>query len=502
MAELLRDWPHARAVFITFILLASAVLTGYGSQGNDDEHYAKFHQETYSTESSGGIRKGSTATDPAETGIKRVAVMTTRPDVLRDFLENKKIRLDGSGSSDGSFQLTVRILEIPASLMSEMEKLDGVVGVSEYTEPNLPMDSGGGGPAPSLDIINERHGIDSAWAKGFTGKDVKVAIPDYGVDFANLDLIGTQARDTGTFSTTDETVVGSAIQGQDNTTLAHRGIISGSESLYLNGAPMPGASYNIDYETGYVTFTTPLGAGDSVTASYDYYSPYYGWPIVFDPMSVSTYMSTKFPDDTWFVNATQNGTDLFPVSHRIRIDGKNDFAEQEMWGSDDSGEVKYQPPVGAKTTDFDLTDLYVTRDQEFWYFGFHTSEGSLNKTYGLYIDVDNATSGSTYDPVGNLVDTKASHSDSIVDVEFSPDGRLIATASKDRLAKIWRKDGSLLFDLFGHLSAPHSVAWSPDGSLLATAEIGFVRIWNPTDGNQIREIPIPFGTVPDGRALL
>ncbi|MFQ6107829.1 MAG: S8 family serine peptidase, partial [Thermoplasmata archaeon] len=502
MTESSQSWLPVRAFLLSFLLLTSAVMIVYSSSGDIDEKVEVPLDQ--------GVREILTAvgneevmgfaTEPWETGTRRVAVMTTRLDTLLDFLSENKILTDRPGSIGNSHELSVKILEVPASLISEIEGLEGVVGVSEYAEPSPPMGSGGDTPAPSLEIVNERHGIDSARGKGFTGKNVKIAIPDYGVDFANLDLLGTQARDTSTFSTTDESVVDSAVDGQDNATLPHRRIIPGTENLFLNGTPMSG--YSIDHETGHITFSPALSTGDVVTASYDYYSPYYGWPIVYDPMSVSTYMSTKYPDDTWFVNATQNGTDLFPVRHRIRIDGKNDFADQEMWGSDDEGEVKYQPPFGGQTTDFDLKDLYVTRDKDFWYFGFHTSMGTLNKTYGLYIDVDNATSGSQYDPIGNQIDTNASHSNYIVDTEFSPNGNLIATASRDKMAKIWSKDGDLLFDLFGHLSAPHSVAWSPDSSVLATAETNSVRIWDPGSGIQTMEIPIPESTVAGSRALL
>ncbi|MCJ2669380.1 MAG: S8 family serine peptidase, partial [Candidatus Thermoplasmatota archaeon] len=507
MAESSRVWLFARAVFLALLMLASAAQVGLGSLGDSNAQIAMTgHQETYETfgaDHGQGTLREKTATEPGYAGMEKIAVMTFRPDILHNFLARNKIATEGAGLAQESYEMTVRILEVPASLVPEIWNLDGVVGVSEYSEPNLPMGSGGDGPTPSLDVIDKRHGIDSARDKGFSGKNVKIAIPDTGVDFANLDLIGTQARDTNTYSTTGEIVVQSAAPGQDNATLVHKKVILDTETLYINGTSMPEASYSINYTTGYVSFTPPLSEGETVTASYGYYSPYYGWPIVFDPMSVSTYIKNKYPDETWFVNATQNGTDDFPVSHRIRIDGKNDFAEREQWGSDDSGEVKYQPPVGAKTTDFDLIDLFVTRDQDFWYFGFHTSMGTLNKTYGIYIDIDNATSGAEYDPIGNLVDTNASHSDSITDVQFNPNGSLIATASKDRMVKIWSKDGDLLFDLFGHLSAPHSVAWSPDGSLLATAEENYVRIWNPMNGSQIREMSIPdSGTVLNGRSLL
>jgi len=506
MAESPQIWLSVRVVSLALLVVTSALVVGYASRGDDDRFVMSLSEkpleDSFMVDHEERIEPGRAGTELARAGAKRVAVMTTRLDVLNEFLTERKILLDGSGVSTTSYPLSVKILEVPGSLVPEIESLEGVLGVSEYTEPSFPMGGSEDGPSPMLEVVNERHGIDEAQLKGFSGRDIKIAVPDTGVDFANLDLIGTQARVTTTYSIIGVVVVESAVQGQDNASLPHKRIIEDTEELFLDGTPMPSTRFSIDYEMGHVTFSPALNAGEEVTASYGYYSPYYGWPIVFDPMSVATYMKNKYPDETWFVNATQNGTDLFPVSHRVKMDGKNDFADLEVWGTDTEGDVKYYPPTGPFTYDFDLYDLYVTRDQDFWYFGFHTRHGYVNKTYGLYIDVDNATSGSTFDPVGNLVDTKASHSDFIVDVQFSPDGSMIATASKDKMAKIWSRDGDLLHNLFGHLSSPHSVAWSPDGNLLATAETNFVRLWDPMTGEQVRKIRIPEPTVSAGRSLL
>jgi WD40 repeat protein len=60
------------------------------------------------------------------------------------------------------------------------------------------------------------------------------------------------------------------------------------------------------------------------------------------------------------------------------------------------------------------------------------------------------------------------HEGEIVSVAWSPDGKLLATASGDKTAKVWGADGTFKHTL-KHDDVVHSVAWSPDGKLLATA---------------------------------
>ena len=66
-------------------------------------------------------------------------------------------------------------------------------------------------------------------------------------------------------------------------------------------------------------------------------------------------------------------------------------------------------------------------------------------------------------------------------VAFSPDGTLIASASGDQTAKIWRvDDGTLVTTLAGHEAAVWGLAFSPDGSILATSSIDeTVKLWTP-----------------------
>src|SRR3990172_3651218 len=133
----------------------------------------------------------------------------------------------------------------------------------EYPSSRLPPPSGGPiGPSPLLSNVIATHRCDDAWALGYRGAGVRVAVVDEGVDFGHLDLQGTQAVVTDPNST------------------------------------------------------------------------YFGWPIVYDPRSLTTYLRTGYPDNTYFANTTRTGLGPFDVTHTIRIDGTNDFRDRQPWATD------------------------------------------------------------------------------------------------------------------------------------------------------------------------
>ena len=71
------------------------------------------------------------------------------------------------------------------------------------------------------------------------------------------------------------------------------------------------------------------------------------------------------------------------------------------------------------------------------------------------------------------------HISTLTCVAFSPDGKLLATGSKDKTAKIWDlSSGKALINLEGHTQPISSVAFSPDGKKLATgSEDKTAKIW-------------------------
>lgn len=90
------------------------------------------------------------------------------------------------------------------------------------------------------------------------------------------------------------------------------------------------------------------------------------------------------------------------------------------------------------------------------------------------------------------------HPASILSVEFSPDGRLIATGCHDGHARLWDvATGALKQTLSGHATPVDRLAFSPDGKLLATGgRNGVVQLWDPATGAPRRTIE------PHGGAIL
>ncbi len=81
------------------------------------------------------------------------------------------------------------------------------------------------------------------------------------------------------------------------------------------------------------------------------------------------------------------------------------------------------------------------------------------------------------------------HADEVVDVDVSPDGKFLATASEDQTAIIWDiASGKQYFELQGHTSTVEAIKFTPDNKYVVTGGYDdLVKIWNLKTGKMVKE---------------
>ncbi|NMF67518.1 WD40 repeat domain-containing protein, partial [Brasilonema octagenarum] len=133
------------------------------------------------------------------------------------------------------------------------------------------------------------------------------------------------------------------------------------------------------------------------------------------------------------------------------------------------------------------------------------------KNYGTSVDTENSTKAIVI--LQQVVygvkehNRLEGHSDPVLSVVFSPDGKTIATASRDKTVKLWNLSGQELLSLKGHSGPVYSVVFSPDGKTIATAsDDKTVKLWN-LSGQELLSLKGHSGPVysvvfsPDGKTI-
>lgn len=110
---------------------------------------------------------------------------------------------------------------------------------------------------------------------------------------------------------------------------------------------------------------------------------------------------------------------------------------------------------------------------------------------------------------GKLLAKLGDHSNQILSVTYSPDGKTIASGSMDKTAKIWNEaSGKLWLTLSGHSQAVSSITFSPDNLILATGSWDkTVKLWDPVNGKLLATLTGPTNLLcniafsPDGKTI-
>jgi len=109
---------------------------------------------------------------------------------------------------------------------------------------------------------------------------------------------------------------------------------------------------------------------------------------------------------------------------------------------------------------------------------------------------------------GELLNTLEGHTDGVVSVSYSPDGRRLVSASRDRTIRLWdATTGELLNTLegLGHLdNCGGGLAYSPDGGMLVSTNDHTIHLWDAATGELLNTLEGRADFVaysPDGRTL-
>lgn len=89
-------------------------------------------------------------------------------------------------------------------------------------------------------------------------------------------------------------------------------------------------------------------------------------------------------------------------------------------------------------------------------------------------------------PVTRCAETMPGHSDAVTYVQYSPDGRHLASGGGDMTIRFWNTSALMPYHTCqGHRNHILAVCWAPDSSVFVSADKnGEIRVWDPATGKQ------------------
>ena len=125
--------------------------------------------------------------------------------------------------------------------------------------------------------------------------------------------------------------------------------------------------------------------------------------------------------------------------------------------------------------------------------GKYLASGSTKIIKGKYFWNDDTYCGELFiwdANSGQRLKTLEGHSNSVWSVCWSPDGKYLASGSRDNTVIIWdANSGQRLKTLKGHYWDVRSVGWSPDGKYLASGSYDLtIKIWDANSGQKLKTL--------------
>lgn len=90
-------------------------------------------------------------------------------------------------------------------------------------------------------------------------------------------------------------------------------------------------------------------------------------------------------------------------------------------------------------------------------------------------------------PVTRCVETMPGHTDAVLFVLYSPNGKILASGGGDTAIRFWNISACVpMHTCMGHRNHVLCAAWAPNGSSFVSADLsGDIRVWDPSNGKQI-----------------